>query len=32
MRKGIDELEMYSKLSLSDCQDVYDNKIKDFPF
>lgn len=25
-------LEMYSKLSLSDCQDVYDSKIKDFPF
>jgi len=25
-------LEMYSKLSLSDCQDIYDSKIKDFPF
>jgi integrase/recombinase XerD len=25
-------LEMYSKLSLSDCQEAYENQIKDFPF
>ena len=24
-------LEIYSKLSLEDCQKVYENKIKDFP-
>jgi integrase/recombinase XerD len=24
-------LEIYSKLSLSECQDEYENQIKDFP-